>query len=63
LQQDSKFINQNRLYSPCGEPGALIVGWQIDRPTYRAFPVLADGRLGPELNLRVLFEQYDAEVR
>jgi hypothetical protein len=45
-----------------GEPGTLIVGWKIDRPTYRAFPVLADGQLGPELNLRELFEQYHYEV-
>jgi hypothetical protein len=45
-----------------GEPGALIVGWQIDRPTYRAFPVLADGQLGSELNLRELFEQYHYEA-
>jgi hypothetical protein len=45
-----------------GEPGALIVGWQIDRPTYRAFPILTDGQLGPELNLRELFEQYHDEV-
>jgi hypothetical protein len=45
-----------------GEPSALIVGWQIDRPTYRAFPVLADGQLGPELNLRELFEQYQYET-
>jgi hypothetical protein len=45
-----------------GEPGALIIGWKIDRPTYRAFPVLADGQLGPELNLRELFKQYHEET-
>jgi hypothetical protein len=45
-----------------GEPGALIVGWQIDRPTYRAFPILTDGQLGPELNLRELFEQFQVET-
>lgn len=46
-----------------GEPGAIIVGWKIDRPTYCPFPVLADGQLGPELNLRELFEQYLAETQ
>jgi hypothetical protein len=45
-----------------GEPSSLIVGWEIDRPTYRAFPVLADGQLGPELNLRELFERYHEEA-
>jgi hypothetical protein len=44
------------------EPGAMIAGWKIDRPTYRAFPVLADGQLGPELNLRELFKQYHYEA-
>jgi len=39
-----------------------IVGWHLDRKTYRAFPVLADGKLGPELNLRPLFEQFVEET-
>jgi hypothetical protein len=51
-----------RRDSERGEPGAIIVGWKIDRPTYCAFPVLADGQLGPELNLRELFEQYYTDV-
>jgi hypothetical protein len=43
-----------------GEKGAKgdspeIIGRHLDRKTYRAFPVLADGKLGPELNLRPLF--------
>ena len=33
-----------------------------ERKTYRAFPVLADGRMGPELNLRPLFEQFVEET-
>jgi hypothetical protein len=41
----------------------MIVGWHIDRPTYRAFSVLTEGQLGPELNLRELFEQYHEEAR
>ena len=50
-----------------GEKGAKgdapeIVGWHLERETYRAFPVLADGKMGPELNLRPLFEQYQQET-
>jgi hypothetical protein len=40
----------------------VIVNWHIDRPTYRAFPVLAVGKFGPALNLRELFEQYHGET-
>jgi hypothetical protein len=50
-----------------GEEGAKgdspeIVGWHLDRKTYRAFLVLADGTLGSELNLRPLFEQFVEET-
>jgi len=41
---------------------ATIVGWHLERKTYRAFPVLADGKMGPELNLRPLFEQFVEET-
>jgi len=46
-----------------GEKGDApeIVGWHLERETYRAFPVLADGKMGPELNLRPLFEQFFLE--
>ena len=47
-----------------GEKGDApeIVGWHLERETYRAFPVFADGKMGPELNLRPLFEQFVAET-
>jgi hypothetical protein len=47
-----------------GEKGDApeIVSWHLERKTYRAFPVLADGRMGPELNLRPLFEQFVEET-
>jgi hypothetical protein len=50
-----------------GEKGAKgdapeIVAWHLDRKTYRAFLVLADGKMGPELNLRPLFEQFVLEA-
>jgi hypothetical protein len=45
-----------------GEDGREIVSWHLERATYRAFPVYADGKMGPELNLRPLFEQYCEET-
>jgi len=39
-----------------------IVSWHLERKTYRAFPVFADGKMGPELNLRPLFEQFVEET-
>jgi hypothetical protein len=45
-----------------GEDGREITGWHLERATYRAFPVYADGRMGPELNLRGLFEQFVEET-
>jgi len=44
-----------------GEPGcaaAAIESWQVDRARYVATPILADGREGPALELRPLFEQF-----
>ena len=43
-----------------GEPGPVIIGWQVDRQNYRALPVLSDGSEASPLNLRELFEEYDA---
>jgi hypothetical protein len=45
-----------------GEDGREIVSWHLERETYRAFPIFADGKMGPELNLRPLFERYQFET-
>jgi hypothetical protein len=45
-----------------GEPGATVVSWQLDRRRYRVSPLMSDGRVGPALELRALFEQYHAEA-
>lgn len=44
-----------------GKAGASIVGWKIDAGAYRAFPVMSDGSECAPLDLRALFEQYNAE--
>jgi hypothetical protein len=44
-----------------GDPGPTIVGWQIDRASYQALPVISDGTEGPPLKLRGLFEQFHDE--
>ncbi len=41
-----------------GETGATISDWKIDRERYVATPVMSDGRDGPPLELRELFEQF-----
>ena len=46
-----------------GASGATIVGWKIERERYVATPVMSDGRDGPPLELRGLFEQFFSEVR
>jgi hypothetical protein len=45
-----------------GEPGATVVSWQLDRRRYRVSPLMSDGKVGPALELRALFEQYHAEL-
>jgi hypothetical protein len=45
-----------------GEPGATVVSWQLDRECYRVSPLMSDGKVGPMLELRGLFEQFLAEV-
>jgi hypothetical protein len=45
-----------------GEPGATVVSWQLDRQRYRVSPLMSDGKVGPTLELRALFEQYYAEA-
>ena len=41
-----------------GLTGATIRDWKIDRTRYVATPVMSDGREGPPLELRGLFEQF-----
>src|SRR6516225_6155799 len=51
---------------PQGSPGlsgVTIRDWKIDRARYVATPVMSDGREGPPLELRGLFEQFLSEVR
>jgi len=51
---------------PQGNPGlsgATIRGWQIDREKYVATPLMSDGRDGPPLELRGLFQQFFADVQ
>jgi hypothetical protein len=51
---------------PQGNPGltgATIREWKIDRARYVATPVMTDGRDGPPLELRGLFEQFWLEAR
>ena len=51
---------------PQGSPGlsgATIRDWKVDRARYVATPVMSDGREGPPLELRGLFEQFFSEVR
>jgi hypothetical protein len=44
-----------------GEPGAVLANWHIDREAYIITPLMSDGRKGPALNLRKLFEQFHIE--
>ena len=46
------------IIGPRGERAPIIKSWQIDRATYSAIPILADGSAGPVLELRALFEQF-----
>jgi len=51
---------------PKGDPGlsgVTIRDWKIDRARYVATPVMSDGREGPPLELRGLFEQFLLETR
>ena len=50
---------------PKGDPGlsgVTISGWKVDRTRYVATPVMSDGREGPPLELRGLFEQFLTEA-
>jgi hypothetical protein len=51
---------------PKGDPGlsgVTICDWKIDSARYVATPVMSDGREGPPLELRGLFEQFLHETR
>ena len=47
---------------PTGLSGATIRDWKVDRARYVATPVMSDGREGPPLELRGLFEQFLADA-
>jgi hypothetical protein len=50
---------------PKGDPGlsgVTIREWKVDRARYVATPVMSDGREGPPLELRGLFEQFLREA-
>jgi hypothetical protein len=46
-----------------GEDAAKIASWRIDRARFVATPVMLDGTLGPELELREFFEEFQIETR
>ena len=45
-----------------GPPAPSIVSWIVDKASYSVVPILSDGTEGPRLELRPLFEQFDAET-
>ena len=50
---------------PKGDPGpsgAKIHSWQLDRERYRVSPLMEDATVGPMLEMRPLFEQYQIET-
>jgi hypothetical protein len=46
-----------------GDPGASMVGWDVDHESYTATPRMSDGTCGPPLELRGFFGQFVAEAR
>jgi hypothetical protein len=40
-----------------GAPATTIKAWKLDRRNYVAIPIMSDGREGPALELRALFEE------
>ena len=47
---------------PAGAAVPTIARWRIDREHYSAVPIMSDGRLGPVLELRDLFAQFQTET-
>jgi hypothetical protein len=39
-----------------------LTAWKIDRERYRAVPLYSDGKFGPAIELRDLFQQFLNEV-
>ena len=51
---------------PRGAPGQAaptILGWNIDRQSYEATPIMSDDSVVPPMQLRGLFEQFHGEAR
>jgi hypothetical protein len=47
---------------PPGQSAPSIVNWIVERASYSVVPILSDGTEGPRLELRPLFEQFNAET-
>jgi hypothetical protein len=45
-----------------GMAAPTIIGWALDRERFIALPLMSDGRPGPGLELRGLFEQFQVET-
>jgi hypothetical protein len=69
--ENAKTPGPRGLQGPAGPKGARgergltgpsIVGWAIDRERFLAFPLMSHGRPGPALELRGLFEQFQAQT-
>jgi hypothetical protein len=48
---------------PKGEPGAAIIGWEIDAASYTVVPLMSDGQQGPVLQLREIFKRFVVDAR
>jgi hypothetical protein len=47
---------------PPGQSAPFVASWIVERASYSVLPILSDGAEGPRLELRPLFEQFDAET-
>lgn len=45
-----------------GAPGPRPVSWDIDAEQFAVTPLMSDGRRGPTLHLRALFEEFNAQI-
>jgi hypothetical protein len=46
-----------------GEPAQRIKAWHVDRALYVIQPIMTNGEVGPELELRELFQQFLSDVQ